>query len=870
MFNVHGLKPNSVPSKVPYISDLLAEKSQLFMAVTETWLHHHKDAEVRVDGYKIFRCDRKRIKRKSRGRLSGGTACYVRNDIACAMEIMVNFSNGVVELLGLYSKVKNIYIAVIYRQPDDVSGGHRSTEKELGAALDALQKSLAELPTPAPNIVFCGDFNIRHASWPNGIPLKGAPSMDNKLLECVTNMTNDNFLTQHITTSTHIEGGVLDLVFTNNKHIVHSYHTLEPLRSTSDHFVVEINTPILSKNNDQEEEKPPFASPFDSLNFFSNDIDWDKVIEDTAVKLQSTLETDANLEPGEKLERMMAALTQICFDHIPARKSSRKCTTKIPRHRRILMRKRRKLFVKLESSTLENRKSKIRQQLIKIELLLQASHAEMKQRKEQLAVKAIKTNPRFFFSYAKQFAVTKTNIGPLLNEKNEFTSSSYEMANILSKQYSSVFSVPSTEQPPITENSAVQSISDVSFTEHDIIAAIDELRNNSASGPDGISAIFLKKCKHSLATPLHRLWRDCLDRGITPSVLKAAHVIPVHKGGHQGVAANYRPIALTSHLIKVFEKVIRNKLVEYLEENNLFNSGQHGFRAGRSCLSQLLDYHDRIISLLERGLNVDSIYLDFAKAFDKVDHKILLAKLSALGVRGKLLTWIESFLSSRTQRVIVNGVLSKPCPVISGVPQGSVIGPLLFLILLGDIDANILSSFLTSFADDTRIARGISDVADASALQTDLEAVYQWAEDNNMSFNNTKFESLRFGPDSTLKLTTSYTSPSGSIIDTKEHVRDLGVMMSDDGSFSEQVRHVCLSAKNMCAWILRTFTDRTKDLMLTTWKMLILPILDYSSQLWCPQSKGDIKMVEDVHAKDIPPWSRELLGKSAIPTSVLP
>ena len=185
-------------------------------------------------------------------------------------------------------------------------------------------------------------------------------------------------------------------------------------------------------------------------------------------------------------------------------------------------------------------------------------------------------------------------------------------------------------------------------------------------------------------------------------------------------------------------------------------------------------------------------------------------------------------------------------PVKCGVPQGSVIGPLLFLILLGDIDANILSSFLTSFADDTRIARGISDVADASALQTDLEAVYQWAEDNNMSFNNTKFESLRFGPDSTLKLTTSYTSPSGSIIDTKEHVRDLGVMMSDDGSFSEQVRHVCLSAKIMCAWILRTFTDRTKDLMLTTWKMLILPILDYSSQLWCPQSKGDIKMIEDV------------------------
>ena len=171
------------------------------------------------------------------------------------------------------------------------------------------------------------------------------------------------------------------------------------------------------------------------------------------------------------------------------------------------------------------------------------------------------------------------------------------MGNILSKQYSAVYSTPFTNQHPEEEKDGIPIINDVVFTEEDIIAAIEELRNNSAAGPDGIAAILLKKCKDSLAKPLHLLWRDCLDRGITPSALKEAHIIPVHKGGHQGVAANYRPIALTSHLTKVFEKVIRNKLAEFLEENNLFNSSQHGFRAGRSCLSQLLDYHDKIISL---------------------------------------------------------------------------------------------------------------------------------------------------------------------------------------------------------------------------------------------------------------------------------
>ena len=191
-------------------------------------------------------------------------------------------------------------------------------------------------------------------------------------------------------------------------------------------------------------------------------------------------------------------------------------------------------------------------------------------------------------------------------------------------------------------------------------------------------------------------------------------------------------------------------------------------------------------------------------------------------------------------------MLSETSPVVSGVPQGSVLGPLLFIILLGDIDENILGSFLSSFADDTRLSKGVSGVTDASTLQSDLEAVYQWAEDNNMSFNNLKFEVLRYALDSTLKMSTSYTSPCGTVIDTKEHVRDLGVTMSADGSFSEHIKKTSLAARNMCSWILRTFRDRSHSLMLTTWKSLVLPILDYCSQLWSPQKKGEIQQIEDI------------------------
>ena len=174
------------------------------------------------------------------------------------------------------------------------------------------------------------------------------------------------------------------------------------------------------------------------------------------------------------------------------------------------------------------------------------------------------------------------------------------------------------------------------------------------------------------------------------------------------------------------------------------------------------------------------------------------------------------------------------------------IGPLLFLILIGDIDANVAHSFLTSFADDTRLMREVKGVQDASLLQTDLEAVYQWSRDNNMSFNNKKFEALRNGPDETLKICTNYTAPDGTIITEKSDLRDLGVTMSADGTFKQHIHNMCQSARNMCSWILRTFQTRSPELMLTLWKSLVIPILDYCSQLWSPSKVGEIQQIEEI------------------------
>jgi hypothetical protein len=215
-------------------------------------------------------------------------------------------------------------------------------------------------------------------------------------------------------------------------------------------------------------------------------------------------------------------------------------------------------------------------------------------------------------------------------------------------------------------------------------------------------------------------------------------VSPVHKGGSRGLPANYRPVALTSHIVKMFERVIRKSLVAHLEANNLLPDGQHGFRGKRSCLTQLLSYWDTILDQMEEGKGVDAVYTDFAKAFDKCETGVLLHKLKECGIRGKVGHWLAAFLdpSVRMQAVGVDGRLSDLTSVLSGVPQGTVLGPCLFLIHLMDIACSISrETTVSSFADDTRLQRGISSEEDCVALQEDLDNVYSWAEETGMVFN---------------------------------------------------------------------------------------------------------------------------------------
>ena len=216
-----------------------------------------------------------------------------------------------------------------------------------------------------------------------------------------------------------------------------------------------------------------------------------------------------------------------------------------------------------------------------------------------------------------------------------------------------------------------------------------------------------------------------------------------------------------------------------------------------------------------------------------------------MGIGGQLDQWLQSFLSNRSQTVVVNGVKAYPKPVLSSVPQGSVIGPLLFLIKIGDIDKEVTTSFISSFADDTRIGHEISSEVGMKALQLDLQAVYQWATNKNMEFTSEKIELIQYRTVKTSGLlSTHYTSEIGSDIKQQAHLRDLGITMSSDALFAQHIAEKVTAMKFKIGWVLRTFQTREKKPMMTLWKSLILCEHDYCCQLWNPHRVGHIQSLE--------------------------
>ena len=385
-------------------------------------------------------------------------------------------------------------------------------------------------------------------------------------------------------------------------------------------------------------------------------------------------------------------------------------------------------------------------------------------------------------------------------------------------------------------------------------STIKELDPYSAT-PDGdIPAKVLVRCKETLALPIYHLWKESFETGIIPPKMKMQYITPIFKKGDRTKAANYRPVSITSHLIKIFERVLRKHIVEHMEKNSFLSPNQHGFRKKRSCLTQLLDHVDNILKTLNNGEEVDVIYLDYAKAFDKVDHRILLAKAKRYGIDGKMLQWLTEFLSQRLQTVVVEGAKSSFSLVVSGVPQGTVLGPILFILYIDDQLDMLVTALGKIFADDTKLIGRIIDLAAKNLLQEDLFNVIKWASKNNMQLNESKFEVLNYKLNQSRSLREmpfscqnyNYKITNGETIEATHAVRDLGVLLSCDCSWTPHIQRMLEGAKTMAAWVLSVFSNRSSLLMLTLFKTMVRSKLEYCCPVWNPHKIGDIKAIESI------------------------
>ena len=848
--NIRGIYPKCDKSKVPYLSDLAQQTNAPFICVTETHLNPSiLDAEISINGYDLFRSDRSE-------RSHGGVAIYCRKDIA--VKTFVKDSNSYCDSLILDIPQLNLVLINIYRPPNCPEILFNQTMEHTSNFL----RNLESYNQRANTYLVVGDYNFPFLKDGKMSENKSSSaSSEKKQANTLHNFANEFFLEQYITKPTRNKN-ILDLVFTNDHFLIHNYEIIVN-SILSDHFTICVNLSLKTgQKNIQEKQKNHYLSSLAEYNMKDADdedwyrlnlmldcIDWDSILQELSTE-ESTMKFISILE--EHVELIFKKKQQFQAEEENESSPVHKSKNKIPKPVRIMMRNKSKLSKSILRVKSVNKYLKMRGKLEELEQKLKDSYTKRRIDKEKVAISKIKKDPRAFFSYAKKFSKTKSEAGPFLNQDGDLISDSKSIADMLKSQYESVYSSPDPSKE-VTDPEEFFSIDEgseyldnIAFDRQDVLDALDKLSANSAPGPDGIPSILLKKCKYSLADGLTTIFQRILSSGDIPDLLKSAFVIPVHKGGSRALPVNFRPVSLTSHLIKTLERIVRVSLVRYLELNMKMNPNQHGFRNQRSCLSHLLEHYDLVLSHLENGHNVDSIYLDFSKAFDKVDIGILCHKMKLLGICGTLAKWIHSFLTNRKQFVLVNGSISEVSWVKSGVPQGTVLGPILFLILINDIDKDV-SSKVSLFADDTRVMGPINTEQDVEDLQADLNRIYDWQQQNNMLFNGKKFELLRYGSNEEIKASTNYLTPEyEDLIEVKENLRDLGITMSDDATFTNHINEVCSKVKQKCGWILRTFSNRETHFLKLMWKTLVQGHVDYCSQLYMPSKLSELQQIEDL------------------------
>ena len=471
------------------------------------------------------------------------------------------------------------------------------------------------------------------------------------------------------------------------------------------------------------------------------------------------------------------------------------------------------------------------------------------------------------WNYIKHCMKDSIGVAPLRNTSSgKLHSEPREKAELLNKQFQSVFSQNNplclkhlAERvarivAPAPKASHYPTMPDFTIATNGIKKMLGTLKPHKAAGPDMIRPLILRDLRDTIAPILQVIFSRSMETGKLPRDWKVANVIPIFKKGSKHLPVNYRPVSLTCVCSKVMEHVIVSQVNRHLESLGILDRNQHGFRRGLSTETQLIDFIQELHTGTANGKQVDAVVMDFSKAFDKVAHNRLLYKIDKYGIQGKTAAWIKDFLSGKTQRVALEGQFSGEVPVTSGVPQGSVLGPLLFLLYINDISTNITSQ-IRLFADDTIIYRPVTSQADCEALQKDLHTLEKWSMDWQMDFHPAKCQTIHITR-SRNPIHTTY-SLYNQALEMVNSVKYLGINISADLRWNKHVDATRGAASATLGFLRRNLRISSQPVKTRAYQSYVRPKLEYASTVWDPHTKSNISKIEMVQRQS----ARWVLGR---------
>ena len=803
----------NVQSLVPKLDLLTTELNEFdILAFTETWLNPSVPTnDLTIDSYKI-------PERKDRpGDSHGGVILYVKNNIHYTRRHDLELRGVESIWIELTLKHKHILFGVFYRPPYSEAVVFSAIEDSINLAVDS----------DVNDIIITGDFNLNMQNVQSA----------RKIISLCEQLS----LVQSIEEPTHFtktSSSLIDLLLVNNKeHLI--------LSGVDDPFLhqdIRYHCPVFGIFNFRK----PKCLSFKRRIWKYDDGNYEMLRQKASATNWNDFQNNDINTYCENLIEHLQSITEMCIPNkvITIRPSDPPwITTLIKRH----IRKRKRAYKRAKQTNLPIHWTKFRNLRNRVTQLIRESKQSFN---DSMAtkLKSDSLSPKQWWKLLKYFIApnSKSSIPPL-ETNGQIYAEECEKANILNDFFKdqTLLDERNAEIPDIHSYPVDSPLSNIVLTSDEVESVLKSLPVGKAVGPDGISNRVLKELSREISPALCGFFNQSLHTGIVPDSFKQAYVSPVHKGGDPSEISNYRPISLLSNLDKAFERLIFKYVYNHFLENNILTSFQSGFRRGDSTVNQLSYLYNTFCQALDAGKEVRAIFCDISKAFDRVWHAGLIHKLKSAGISGNLLSWFTNYLTGRKQRVVMSGVQSAWNFISAGVPQGSILGPLLFLLFINDIVHDIGSS-IRLFADDTSLYIIVEDpnVA-AELLNADLEKIAEWALKWLVKFNPLKTESLL------ISRKTNTVHPPVFMLDQQikevESHKHLDVILSNDCSWQKHIDYIKEKAWTRINIMRRLKYDLDRKSLETIYKSFIRPLLEYADVIWdncTQQNKNELELIQ--------------------------